>query len=108
MRRVKQTIYLIPEQTYLTGLNGEMHKDFHIMKDLAEESNVEPFRRIETFTLKVNGLFLQAPKNVPINNALIEKFVHHPVLSRNFCDIRSNIYTDIMDEYTKKHRKKKF
>ncbi|KAM9985203.1 hypothetical protein ACTFIZ_008740 [Dictyostelium cf. discoideum] len=28
--------------------------------------------------------------------------VHHPVLSRNFCDIRSNIYTDIMDEYTKK------
>ncbi|KAM9985205.1 hypothetical protein ACTFIZ_008745 [Dictyostelium cf. discoideum] len=116
------------------GFSESMHKYFHIMKDLAEESNVEPFRRIETFsnfvnrfnnnqqylkswrngvsTLKVNGLVYKH-KNVPINNAtslrnvqiesqLPNPVVHHPVLSRNFCDIRSNIYTDILDEYTKK------
>ncbi|KAM9999344.1 hypothetical protein ACTFIZ_002925 [Dictyostelium cf. discoideum] len=27
--------------------------------------------------------------------------VHHRVLPRNFCDIRSNIFTGIMEEYTK-------
>ncbi|KAN0028498.1 hypothetical protein ACTFIV_010343 [Dictyostelium citrinum] len=162
MRGVKQTIYLIPELTYLTGLNDEMRKDFHIMKDLAEESNVEPFRRIETLSsfvngfntnpqiaqeldkwgisyqpaLKVDGIVLQAPKNIPINNTaslrnvrwvfIVEQsefergeckknldlfikesqlpnpVVHHPVLPRNFRDIRSNIYTDIMGEYAKK------
>ncbi|KAM9985176.1 hypothetical protein ACTFIZ_008715 [Dictyostelium cf. discoideum] len=101
MRRVKQTIYLIPEQTYLTGLNGEVN--FHIMKDLAEESNVEPFRRIETFSNFINRF----NNNQTISKELEKwgislKIVHHPVLSRNFCDIRSNIYTDIMDEYTKK------
>ncbi|KAM9981534.1 hypothetical protein ACTFIY_003829 [Dictyostelium cf. discoideum] len=162
MRGMKQTIYLIPELTYLTGLNDEMRKDFHIMKDLAEESNVEPYKRIENLSnfvngfntnptisqeleswgisyqpaLKVDGCVLQAPKNVPINNAnalrnvkwvfIVEQqdfqrgecqknldlflkesqlqppTIHHPVLPKSFRDIKSTIYTDIMEQYVKK------
>ncbi|KAM9985208.1 hypothetical protein ACTFIZ_008748 [Dictyostelium cf. discoideum] len=114
-----------------------MHKDFHITKDLAEESNVEPFRRIETFSNFVNrfnnnptiskelekwGINLkkmfrlvfivkqsefergESKKNLDlfIKESQLPNPVVHPVLSRNFCDIRSNIYTDILDEYTNK------
>ncbi|KAN0036902.1 hypothetical protein ACTFIV_002225 [Dictyostelium citrinum] len=162
MRGIKQTIYLVPELTYLTGLNDEMRKDFHIMKDLAEESNVEPYKRIENLgnfvngfntnpsiakeleswgisyqpALKVDGYLLQSPKNIPINNLAALKNVkwvfiveqnefqrgecqknldlflresqlppptiHHPVLPKSFRDIRSTIYTDIMEQYAKK------
>ncbi|KAM9999346.1 hypothetical protein ACTFIZ_002930 [Dictyostelium cf. discoideum] len=99
------------------GFSESMHKYFHIMKDLAEESNVEPFRRIETFSNFVNRFNNnptiskdefergESKKNLDLfikESQLPNPVVHHPVLSRNFCDIRSNIYTDILDEYTKK------
>ncbi|KAM9985174.1 hypothetical protein ACTFIZ_008712 [Dictyostelium cf. discoideum] len=110
------------------GFSESMHKDFHIMKDLAEESNVEPFRRIETFSNFVNrfnnnptiskelekwGINLKSESKKNLDLFIKESqspnpVVHHPVLSRNFCDIRSNIYTDILDEYTKKLTIKSF
>ncbi|KAN0030749.1 hypothetical protein ACTA71_009392 [Dictyostelium dimigraforme] len=83
IRCIKQQNYLIPELSFLTGLTDE-----------AEESNIEPFRRIETLnnfisgfnsnptipkelelwdisyqqSLKVDGFILQSPKSIPINN----------------------------------------
>ncbi|KAN0038301.1 hypothetical protein ACTA71_000473 [Dictyostelium dimigraforme] len=94
LRGVKQTIYLIPELTFLTGLSDHMRKQFKIMKDIAEHSNIEPYKRYETLrnfvsnmnddqnvsksleplgisyqsALKVDGFVLTAPKNLPNNN----------------------------------------
>ncbi|KAN0030708.1 hypothetical protein ACTA71_009349 [Dictyostelium dimigraforme] len=72
IRGIKQSIYLILELTFLTGLVDEMGRDFNV----AEESNVEPFRRIETL------------------NDFISVFDSNPTFA-NFRDIKSKVYKGI-------------
>ncbi|EGC34059.1 hypothetical protein DICPUDRAFT_153799 [Dictyostelium purpureum] len=155
MRGQKQQIYLVPELAHLTGISDEMRKDFHIMKDIAEESNMDPPMRhsiLDSFvkslntnpknekqikdwsvayqpSLTVNGVILDPPKSIPNNTSvkglkwcfIIDKrdferngqnlhtfiqlsgfpnpTVVHPDMPRNFRDVRSNLYTDIMEKY---------
>ncbi|KAM9970630.1 hypothetical protein ACTFIR_002492 [Dictyostelium discoideum] len=93
-RGIKQTIFLIPELTFLTGLSDHMRKNFNLMSQLAKHSNFDPSQRYQTLSnfvsdinnnekvskslepwgityqpaLKVDGFVLSAPKNLPNDN----------------------------------------
>ncbi|KAM9995059.1 hypothetical protein ACTFIY_001257 [Dictyostelium cf. discoideum] len=93
-RSIKQSIFLIPELTFLTGLNDHMRKNFKLMTELAKHSNFDPPQRYQTLSnfvsdinsnpkvskslepwgityqpaLKVDGFVLNAPKNLPNDN----------------------------------------
>lgn len=47
-RQGKDSVYLIPELCVATGLTDAMRSDFHMMKDLAQFTRMNPDRRVLT------------------------------------------------------------
>lgn len=57
-RQGKDSVYLIPELCVATGLTDAMRSDFHMMKDLAQFTRMNPDRRVLTirkFSTKLFG-----------------------------------------------------
>ncbi|XP_061163000.1 piwi-like protein 1 [Saccostrea echinata] len=51
-------VYLIPQLCFLTGLTAQQCSDYHVMRDIAETTRVEPFDRaasLQEFVKRINS-----------------------------------------------------